>query len=280
MKKPAFRFTLLLFAFIAAGLLGFLNTSKASASKTDCRHIYDELNLFSSTRKSELEELAKKYSEKRGINFIVFTIAYETEENAGYSDPIYYDTIDASEWFYDSLIESYGDDYEDCIIFTINIVDPNDYNKRYADISGQGDAKIKMDDERCSLLFSRLKSDLSDGDYYGAVLKFLKKGAKYVAISPNLNPESVFLKLWFQILSSLFASMIIILIMAFNSKGKMTVSGANYLDKDNSRILGQYDRYIRTVTTKRKIESSSGGGGGGHGGGGHSGGGSHGGGHF
>lgn len=282
-KKTAWAFfrVMLCLTLILAGSLGsFINTSKAYAAKTDCTHIYDGLNLFNSTQVDELEELAKKYSDKTGINFLIITTTYDSGNYDSTSDPILYDTEDFSEMFYDDFVETYGSEYKDCVIFTINIVTPDDSSGRYADISGQGEGKIKMDNDRCTQLFEHLKSDLSVKNYYEASKEYLKRGARYVKISPGINPESFFLKLWFQLLAAFVVSLIIILIMASNSKGKMTVNGANYLDKDNSHVLGQYDRYIRTVTTKRKIESSSSSGGGGHSGGGGGGGGSHGGGHF
>lgn len=281
-KKHMAKAPALFIMFLITVLFGgaFLFNIKAYASKTDCPHVYDELGLFSSSEADELEELAKKAGEKRGINFIILTTNYDSGLYAGTSDPILYDTEKYSEDFYDEFYDYYGSDYADCVLFTINIVDPTDSDYRYAYISGWGEGEIKMNDERCDLLFSYCKEDLSAGNYYDASKIFVNKGTRYVAISPNINPESFFLKLWFQILAALIISLIIILIMASNSKGKMTVNGIDYLDKNNSRILGQYDRYIRTTTTRRKIESSSGGG---HGGGGHSSGGhshSGGGGHF
>ena len=75
------------------------------------------------------------------------------------------------------------------------------------------------------------------------------------------------------LLNAMIASIvgaIAVAIMAINSKGKITVNSKTYMDPRNSRLLGHWDRYIRTTTTRtRKPENNNhGGGGGGFGGGG------------
>ena len=58
-----------------------------------------------------------------------------------------------------------------------------------------------------------------------------------------------------------------LLLMLFNSKGKVTVNRNTYMDPNNSRLLGHWDRYIHTTTTKRRKPQEN------HSSGGHSGGG-------
>lgn len=277
LQRVCFLFAALLLSCLAAGFM----TTKAAAAVSDGTHVFDfysldEDGLLTDTEEKALETLAEKYSKERGINFIIATTDYES----GFYDydPIVQDTIDYSELFYQTLLEE-DPAYEDTVIFTINITNPSNSSFRYADVSGQGLGKEKMDSDRCSTLFEHLKPLLSDGDYYDACVKYLELAYKYVNIATFMDPDSLFLKLWFQLVLGFGISLIIILIMVHNSKGKMTVNGNSYLDEAHSRVLGRYDRYIRTTTTRTKISSSSGGGGGSHGGGG-GGGGSHGGGHF
>ncbi len=279
-KKKKYLIAILLSLEIVGAFLIHNPLPVAYAASRDFTYVYDEIDLFSDSEEKHLESLAEEYSGKRGLSFFIVTANYASESNAYASDPILYDTEDYSEAFYQALLEHDGRDYKDCIIFTINIVDPNDSDQRYADVSGQGEGKRKMDNKRCSLLFDRLKGDLSHGNYYSAACEFVTRGARYVKVRPGLNPEGIYFKLWFQILVSLLVSLAVIAAMISRSKGRMTVSGNNYLDHSNARILGRYDRFLHTTTTRTKIERSSGGGGGGHSGGGGGGGGSHGGGHF
>lgn len=267
--------------FVVAMGLAFMAVPAGTVSaaiKYD--HVFDGRELFSDSQRAGLEEMAKEYSEKMGGKIVIATTAYESGTFTSTNDPIYYDTLKFSDMMYAALLEEYGDSYEDCVIFSINVVDPDDSWKRYADVSGRGIFEKKLDNSRCQLIFDRIKGRLSGGQYFEASCEVIKRAARYSKVMPGINPEGIYLKLWFQLGLSLLVALIIILVMINKSKGRMTVSGNTYLDKNNARILGQYDRYIRTVTTKRKIETSSSGGhgGGSHGGGG--GGGSHGGGHF
>lgn len=279
LQSICFLFAALLLSCLTAG---FVTTGTAAAAVSDDIHVFDfysldEDGLLTDTEEKALEELAEKYSKERDINFLILAVDYES--GYGGDDPIVQDTIDCSEMFYQTLLET-DPDYKDAVIFTINITDPSSSYYRYADVSGQGVGKEKMDNSRCDTLFEHLKELLSDGNYYDACVKYLELAYKYVNIATFMDPDSLFLQLWFQIAFAFLISLIIILVMAHNSKGKMTVNANSYLDDAHSRVLGRYDRYVRTTTTRTKISSSSSSGGGGSHGGGGGGGGSHGGGHF
>ena len=101
---------------------------------------------------------------------------------------------------------------------------------------------------------------------------------RYQKIKPGINPDNIFLKIWFQLLISVIIGGIIIGVMIYHSGGKMTASGQTYLDREHSSLVRRHDHYIRTHTTrtKRQTDSDSSS----SGGGGSSSGGSHGGSHF
>jgi uncharacterized protein len=51
--------------------------------------------------------------------------------------------------------------------------------------------------------------------------------------------------------------------MAFNSGGRMTAGSSNYMEQNNSGLIGRRDDYIRTqVTRVRKPQNNNSGGGG------------------
>lgn len=269
------RFFLLVTLLLCCLLGGFLYTGKAHAAVSEDEHVYDlyslsDIGLLTDEQEAELEALATKYSKEREINFVILTASYDSGMYSGSGDPIYYDTRDRSEQFYESLVE-YDENYTDTVILTINIMDPNNSDFRCADIFSRGDGENKLDSNRRQTLMNKILSDLSDGNYYTACKKFLDLAYKYVNVATFMNPDSIFLKLWFQLVLAFGISFIIILVLISHSRGKMTVTGDSYMDDANSRVLGRYDRYIRTTTTKTKISSSSSGGGhgGGGGGGGH-----------
>lgn len=96
---------------------------------------------------------------------------------------------------------------------------------------------------------------LKKGDYYGALdtsLSMIEHDAK---TSPKT--DSIFFKSWLQLLACLVISGIIVAIMAANSGGKVTTDSHTYLNNNGSKILGEYDHYIRTTTTRVKHEQNN-----------------------
>ena len=79
--------------------------------------------------------------------------------------------------------------------------------------------------------------------------------------------------------AGVIAALIMFLVVKMRYRFKYALSPTTYVNRKDIRYNHQYDHFVRTYTTKTRIESSSGGGGGGGGGGGHSSGGFGGGGH-
>lgn len=262
MKKLSFRIPLMIaFVLIFTTVFsGFFTTSTVKAEDNRQR-VYDTDNLLSDSEISKLETAAAKYSEKWGYDFLILTTRNQYES----------DTISQSDSFYSEYSTTYSQ--PDCIIYTI------DMGCRYADVSAQGEPQTKreLDNSRCTKVFEKTKSNLSDGKYYDACIKYIKTVNSYLKVKPGINPDNIFLKLWFQILLSFGIGGLVVGIMAFNSGGKVTTTSVTYLDSKTSRIVARHDHYIRTTTTRTKRSSDSGGG---SSGGSIGGSGSHGGGHF
>lgn len=238
-------------------------------------HVYDVAGLLSSGNVSELERLAKEYGAKQNLDYYILL----TDELEGVTVPAdesirRSSTVNLSEEFY-NMLQASGVQQKDCAILTIFYPGVNGQN--YADISGQGTIKEKLDDSRCQQVFDKIVPDLKDGDLYNACITYLKTVDRYIKVRPGINPELFLLKLPFQLLIGFVIALIIVLIMVHNSGGKVTVTQSTYLDSRSPGVIGRYDRFVRKTTTKRKIETSSGGG---HSSGGGGGGGSHGGGSF
>lgn len=234
--------------------------------------IYDYAETLSDSEEDNLEALAETYYQKTGYNYLVVTTTTRSEYEFTQSSSLEKDCELYSEAFYDNFVSNYGEKYKNCTILTIDLSD-----NRYADISGQSELKTKLDGDRCTLAFEKIKSDLSDKDYSDAYEKYMKTVNRYQQIKPGINPDSIFLKIWFQLLLALIIGGVIITIMIFNTGGKMTANGSTYLDSKRSRTVNMHDHYTHTHTSRTKRESNSDSSGGGSSGGG---GGSHGGGHF
>lgn len=256
-------------------LITFLPLSFIVKAATDesVERIYDYANTLSNSEKEDLEELSKSYYQDTGNNYLIVTTTTREEYDYSHSSSPEKDCELYSEAFYDSFLEKYGNSYNNCTILTIDL-SPN----RYADISGQGDLKYKLDDSRCKKVSVKISSSLTAKNYTKAYSKYMQLVNRYQKIKPGINPDNIFLKIWFQLLISVIIGGIIIGVMIYHSGGKMTASGQTYLDREHSSLVRRHDHYIRTHTTrtKRQTDSDSSS----SGGGGSSSGGSHGGSHF
>lgn len=242
------------------------------------QHVYDVSGLLNSGDASELESLAKTYGEKQNLDYIIII----TDELPGVEIPAGEEvrrpaTEQLSEDFY-TYAQASDAVSRDCAILTIFY--PGVTGQNYADVSGQGTIKEKLDDSRAQMVFDKIVPDLKSADLYGAGVNFIKTVDRYIKVRPGISPEFFLLKLPFQLLIGFIIALIIILIMVYNSGGKVTVTQSTYLDAKSPGLIGRYDRFVRKTVTKRKIESSSSGGGSHSSGSGGGGGGSHGGGSF
>ncbi|WP_343208505.1 TPM domain-containing protein [Anaerolentibacter hominis] len=261
MKSRYITSALVLFLLVA---LMVLSPKTANAYDPSIRHVYDDAGLLTEQEINLIEEAAVKYGAKRNINFFVLTTLDTGNDTEGYSES-----------FYGDFINEHGETEKDCVILTI------DMGFRYADVSGQGTAKTKLDNDRCTKIFDKLSSDLSRQDYYGACMTYLKLANRYLQFRPGVNPDLIFFRTWFQVFAALLVGGISLACMVSGRGGRMTAGQSTYLDPAHSRLTGQRDTYLRTTTTRtRKASSSSSGGSSGRSSGGGGGGGSHGGGHF
>lgn len=268
-------YPLILLLIILTSLLSFSSIANAATDENISR-IYDYANTLSNSEKEDLEKLAESYYQETGNNYLIVTTKTREEYDYSHSSFPEEDCELYSEAFYKSFIEMYGNTYNNCTILTIDLS-----SNCYADISGQKDLKTKLDDNRCTKAFNKIKSNLSNKDYVKAYTKYMKTVNRYQKIKPGINPDNILLKIWFQLLISIIVGAIIIGIMVYQSGGKMTANGQTYLNRERSKILRKDDYYIRTHTTRTKRETSSNNSSvGGSSGGGSSSGGSHGGGHF
>lgn len=265
--KLGYCYSFLLFLALTFSLL---IPSVAHAS-TEVERIYDYANSLTSAEKEDLEVLAESYYQETGYNYLIVTTTTRQEYDYTHDSSPETDCEYYSEAFYKSFKDTYGEDFKNCTILTVDLSE-----NRYADISGQGELKTKLDNSRCTKAFQKIKSSLSDKKYKDAYSKYMKTVNRYQQIKPGINPDSIFLKIWFQLLISIAVGGIIIGIMIYHSGGVMTANGQTYLDESRSQLLREDDFYIRTSTTRTKRETSSSS----SSGGGSSSGGSHGGGHF
>lgn len=260
--------------FVITLCFGFLMPGHRLMAASDIQRVWDYTDSLSEEQLRTLETKAEQRYSETGYNYLIVITDTLSEYEFEHTGQCETNCERYSKAFYSSFLAENGSEFADCAILTLDI----DPSVRYADVSGQGSLKnTYLNSERCTSASQRLVEDFSENNWYNGCLTFYKTLDRYVKIKPGMNPESIFLKTWFQLILAVAISAIIILINALHLGGKMTVSQRTYLDEAKSKLIGKHDHYIRTSVHKTKRSSSSGSSGGSSGGGG---GGSHGGSHF
>lgn len=226
----------------------FITTGVQAATETKQR-IYDEADMLTADEIAKLEKLSEKYSKKRKTDFIILT----TKEGFNEEELIKYmqETVDEKEFGYDNKDGN-------AVIMTIDI------NSREVNIAGFGEAEKKLSSERAKLVRLKITPYLSTDDYMGAFDSYIKTSSKYMNFIGKLDPSNPLYKSGVQVIIALIIGGSVVGMMLYRSSAKITTTARTYQDIENTRMLQQEDRYIRTTVTKtRKPQNNSSGGGGG-----------------
>lgn len=226
----------------------------------DKQRIYDHAELLTEQQKSNLEHVAKKYSERRKTDFIVIT----TNDSEGK------DIKQFMEDFYDEQKLGYDQEHGNAAILAI------DMTGRDVMLMGFYKAKERLDASRLGLIREELTPYLSAGNYEQAFHIYLTLADDYIRYKKGVDPNNPLFKTSVQFAAAIVLGIIIVWVMVRNVGAKITTTAATYRDQSRTRIVSKRDQYIRTTVTKRrkpKPTNSSGGGGGGFSGGGMTGGG-------
>ncbi|WP_018930991.1 TPM domain-containing protein [Gracilibacillus lacisalsi] len=214
------------------------------------QYIYDDADIFNDEEISELEQLAVEYSEENKTDLLVVTT----------KDPGDRDVKEYTQDFYDENAPGYNQAHGDTAILTI------DLNESEVYVAGFGNKQDYLSNERLDQIREHITPLLSDGDYKEASKQFFEKVDQYLDVNPIINPESIFLKTWFQLVVAIVVGAVVVGSMIFNMGGRVTVDHQTYMDPQNSRVVKKRDTYIRKSVQKTKIQKnnnrSSGGGGG------------------
>lgn len=240
------------------------------------QHVYDEAGLLSTNEIEDLEQMCIDYGTEAGIDIMILT---HDNPNTGYA-------------------EDYIENFEDQLPIGNRVYLLIDMNERDVFMEGYGSAETYIHSKRIATIIEEITPDLSDGNYYDACVTYIKSSAAYMNDDSELNydhdytagtPQSsnpnapnydatwpsdrnsgsselidIISNIWVQLIASVVIGIITVSIMAYNSGGRMTAGSSNYIEANNSGLIGRRDDYVRTqVTRVRKPQNnnnSSGGG--------------------
>lgn len=261
--------------------------------------LIDDADIFDERQEAELNEAIQEAAEKLELNILIYAAGSESRMSDSQTEIFADDAYD----------ELYGEDTDGVFYF----MDFTGKRPAYDYISTSGTA-VLFYQRHIDTIFNRMDSYLppsSVSDYKEYSYKiasgiefFLTQLEEYsgrhksvfdyyydtssgkyfyysrgeLVVSKHMPPFKMF-KLF---MISLFFGSIVSVIVFFSTKStykfKSSTNANVYISKEEINKQDWSDNFIRTYTTKTRIESSSGGGGGGGGGGGHSHSGGHGGG--
>jgi uncharacterized protein len=270
------------------GLSTFGRTTAYAAPKD--QKVYDNYGLFTDDEVSQLEDISREYGEEGLVDIAIIT----TDALDGKTRQQYLED------FYDEYGLGYNEACSDAVLILINM-DPND---RGVEIQGYGEAEYYVNNDRTEHILDDIVPMLSDGAYYDAMVEYAKQVAYYMNQEEGVdstapvtgeqgsgngygessysgpseyygeNEDSIFFNTLFQLGIALVIGAVVVLIMALQSGGKITVNNRTYMDEQHSGLVSRQDDYLRTVTTRVKKPTTNTGGGRSSGGGGISSGGS------
>lgn len=232
--------------------------------------IYDYADLFSAREENGLQNTASALASLHNIDVSILTIA----DAKGKS------TMKYAEDFYIEQDMGYGDEYDGLLLLI-------DMDNREVYIATSGKAIQYFNDDRINSILDDVSPLLSDEAYAKAagmfldnVEYYLKQGIKNdqytydtdkgvvtdrYSNTPEYKMKRTLRSLPIFILIGLGIGGATVGIMAINNKGRKTTDAGTYLDRNSFTLMDNRDIFIRTATTKRYIDTSSGSRGGGGG---------------
>lgn len=248
MRKICTYGMLILFLFSFCFLL-----TDHTAFASEIVSVTDEAGLLTESELLELETLCRETGALYNIDIIVHTVQSIPDTRKQFIED-YYDANDTV--------------LTDAAILLLNM-DPND---RGVEIQGYGQCEFNLSDDRIESMLDAILPYFSDGNYLGGLQEFVSQTDYYMNVTPTVTMSHAEMEASENAIPhlrnfgiALVIGAVAVVIMVFTSGSRITTNQGTYLDRNDSRILGRYDRYIRTTTTKRPKpkETSSGGSGGG-----------------
>lgn len=207
-------------------------------------YVRDNANELSSTEESNLEsQIINVYNE---TEVEIFILTFDSLPGYGA-----YGRKDAAD---QHMNELYPTSNPPVVVIVIN----TDIYDRGIEIRAYGLAEDYISDQEAyNMTGGNVLTNLTNGNYYNALTELVDL----------LEEEILSSKLFKAILphiiiavSAIVVAIIVLTSVIFSRGGSRTVSGATYIDRSKARVLGSYDRYMRTTVSKTPRSSNSSGG--------------------
>ncbi|NLZ82538.1 MAG: hypothetical protein GX915_02610 [Clostridiales bacterium] len=252
-------FLIVFILMISLSMSGSL-TTYASEDVESIPRIYDNAGLLSTDDIEYLEKLCLEMGNEVGIEILILTHNDSSAEHP----------------------ELYLEDFNDALPEADRVLLLVDMYNRIFWVQGYGLAETYIHSKRIDQIVKTITSPLSKGQYVEAFESYINMSADYMKDDSELNwdhdytannPQSsnpdgpyyddtwpyddygdkkadLFTTWWVQLIISLLIGGIAVVIMAYNSGGRMTAGSQTYMDRNQSGLIGRRDQYLRTRTTR------------------------------
>jgi len=255
MKKIKLIVITMLLLTCAFMLMGFDSTQKK---------VYDDAGILTSSEESKLQQLCVDTAQASQIDIIIVT----TKDNQGKSAMKY-----AEDFF---VAHDFGYDKKggDGVLFLI------DMQGRETWIATSGSGIKYISDTRIDNIVTATTTYLKKSDYSGACESFVNKIGTYMKTLPSsidqggdgnttytydnkTFSEKLLDNMLIKVLIAVAVGAIVVIIMMFNAKAKVTVGCQTYVKDHKFDVRDTRDIFINTTVVTRKIVTNNGNGSGG-----------------
>lgn len=237
-------------------LTTLLFSGNVSATNVDVMNSND---LVTNSEATNIIDIANEIKKKYDVN--VHFYIYDDEIYSNPSDLLVQQA--AENKANDFMLGEYGG-YDNDVIVIILGYNSKSYSSsnKWLEINCYGNTDKYISNNKASSLFSDFADKFSQTNDYAVSLEYLIEKINSAMLMTKIVPHLIILGVGVIIACSLTVS------LAYSRGSKRTVSYNTY--SNNHKLLGHYDRYVRTTVTRTPRQTSSGGSGGGSGGGGRS----------
>ncbi len=217
--------------------------------------VFDAEGLITPAEKAEIEAELQKSYDKYNVNaYVIITT------NIGMSDD------------YEGYLERKWTSLPDRNSVILLIGFKSDDHVYIIRSYGEENAEKKLSTNRLQKIQDDMEADMKQYNFAEASLIYAKDVYKYLGKYDAVYDDNLFLKWWFDLLIIFVICTIIFMFSAMGAGQSDDVTPVTYLNRNKSRVVNGFDRYIRTSVSRVKINTDSGsrGGGGFSRGGGHS----------
>lgn len=250
-----------IFRRIGASLLAliiFLFAGQMTVLGGESDNVKDSLNLLKEEELRDVQSLIEGAVRDYNLDVVIVM----TDDTKGKS------SMEFADDYYDYNGFGVGEDYSG-LLMLINM------KEREIWISTTGRAIDIYTDTRISDMVSAVGGFLSNGDYYNGCKMFVSKVRYYAekgvpigqyrvdtGVDAGTYPERIIrqIKSIYVYITAAVIALIATIIVSLSSKGKVTINNLTYEEEGSFLLTATADDYLREMTTRVKIESSSGGG--------------------